>query len=244
MRFGFLSLAVAVLLITGTANAETVLFNFSAANSSNLDGSGIGGFQSATATDGTVVTLTTTDITGYIDDGAGGFSLEALSDNADAGHTVSLRTQSGGQVGVGSAAAAGFTSASGHFNPGETWTFVFDEDVRFDSLDLQSYDDPSENNQFTISAGGTNLVFNEDTFPDDQPDINFTEFNGGTEFIVAAGTEITFAASSFDPTEPFNASSDFRIPDFQLTVLTAVPEPSSLVLLGLLGGVAAVRRRR
>ena len=227
MRFSFLcQLAIAMLLTAGTTDAQVVTFNFNGDDSTELDDVGIGGFQTATADDDTEVTLTTTDVTGIVDDGAGGFALESLAENPMAGHTVCVRPNQDGQVGICSAVDGGFTGAVNQFNPGESWTFVLDQTVRFDSLDLQSFDDATENNQFTITAGDESLVFNQNTFPDDAPDVEFTTFNGDTEFIVAAGTEITFAASSFDPALAFNESSEFRIPDFTLTIV------SSSILLG------------
>ena len=232
-------IATAIFAMPTIVSADLVTFDFDNPASDDLE-TGIGGFQTATSALGVDVTLTTTDITGYVDDGMGGTVLESLTSNPSAGHEVSIRSNGSGQVGIQSAVDNGFLSNAGHFNPGESWTFTFDHEVTFISLDLQSYDDFTENNQFTISSGGTSLVFNEDTFPDDAVDIQFT---GPLALVVPAGQQITFAASNFDSTEAFNESSEFRIPDFVVDI-QAVPGPSSLALLGLIGGVAMVRRRR
>ena len=57
---------------------------------------------------------------------------------------------------------------------------------------------------------------------------------------IAAGSEITFVAGGNV------ATGSFRIETFEVHAkpLEVVPEPSSLALLGLLGGVVAIRRRR
>ena len=60
---------------------------------------------------------------------------------------------------------------------------------------------------------------------------------GGSEGIFfAAGDTITFA--------PSGAGAEVGVRDIRVHVPPAVPEPGSLALLGLLGGVAAIRRRR
>ena len=97
--------------------------------------------------------------------------------------------------------------------------------------------------------GGTTLTFSDDdnapagfTFsPVDadgerQPDIitvnrdtNPINLNSGDAFVFST---------------PVNNTGEFRVQRISLHLTSAIPEPSSLALLGLLGGVVAIRRRR
>ena len=109
------------------------------------------------------------------------------------------------------------------------------------SIDLQSFDAAGENNGFRLSSSAFGSV---EILPGDLPggsDANEFEFESG--LIVTAGTEITFEA--FSSTGTFNAADSFRIQDFSVNVVqVAVPEPSSLAILGLMSSVVAIRRRR
>ena len=58
-----------------------------------------------------------------------------------------------------------------------------------------------------------------------------------------AGVGVSIAAGSATPIPVDGRTSpDFGLEDIQIHVV--VPEPGSLAVLGLLGGVAAIRRRR
>ena len=85
---------------------------------------------------------------------------------------------------------------------------------------------------FTVSVDGVDLLSTtgDDSFIDDLGTLGTTE--------IAAGSEITFLAGG----DVSNGS--FRIETFTVHVVEAVPEPSSLTLLGLFGSVAMIRRRR
>ena len=66
-------------------------------------------------------------------------------------------------------------------------------------------------------------------------------FTFDTPLAVTAGVGVDFAVSLSD-TGVAGSGVDVGIEDF--TIAVAVPEPSSLAVLGLLSGVAAIRRRR
>ena len=205
----------------------------------DLDSAGIGGTVTALSENGVTVTLTTTDITGFADNTEG----SALSSGAAAGHETNINSNS---LGVDSNGSGDHSSEANNFNPGESLTFVLDEDVELLSIDLQSFDAEAENNGFRISADGLtfeitrgDLPLNADGDPEDATNFDFVFPEG---LVITAGTEITFEA--FSTTGEFNAADTFRIQDFSFNVISSVPEPSSLAILGLFGSLAAFRRRR
>ena len=205
----------------------------------DLDSAGIGGTVTALSENGVTVTLTTTDITGFADNTEG----SALSSGAGAGHETNINSNS---LGVNSSGSGAHSSEATNFNPGESLTFVLDEDVELLSIDLQSFDAEAENNGFRISADGLtfeitrgDLPLNANGDPEDATNFDFVFPEG---LVITAGTEITFEA--FSTTGEFNATDSFRIQDFSFNVISSVPEPSSLAILGLFGSLAAFRRRR
>ena len=209
----------------------------------DLDSAGVGGTVTAVSDNGVNVTLTTTDITGFVNNTEG----SALSSGADAGHVTNINN---GSLGVNSVGNGGHSASadSNNFNPGESLTFVLDQDIELLSIDLQSFDAAGENNGLRISADDLtfeitrdDLPLNADGTPEDATNFDFVFPEG---LFVTAGTEITFEA--FSTTGEFNVGADdsFRIQDFSFNVISSVPEPSSLAILGLLGSLAAFRRRR
>ena len=122
---------------------------------------------------------------------------------------------------------------SSDINPGEGFTFTFDRDVTFTEIELESV---VATDTFTVSVDGIDLLSTtgDDSFIDDLGTLGTTD--------IAAGSEITFLAGG----DVSNGS--FRIETFTVHAkeveTPAVPEPSSLALLGLFGSVAMIRRRR
>jgi len=116
---------------------------------------------------------------------------------------------------------------SSDFNTGEGIVFSFDQDVMFTSIELESV---VASDIFRVLVDGTQIleVTGDDSFIDDLGDLGST--------VITAGSQITFEADG-----PV-ATSSFRIETFEVDVI-AVPEPSSLALLGL-GSLVMFKRRR
>ena len=210
--------------------------SFSIQQSDNtLNGAGLGGTLTSDES-GAELTLTVTDIVSHVSDTDA--SLVSLREDPDAGHVVNIN--GGNSLGI-NGGSGGHTGENVNFSPGEAVTFVFDEDVEFVSIDLQSFDAAGENNGFRISSSAFSAVEIRPEDLLDSDDANDFDFAPG--LIVRAGTEITFEA--FSTTGTFNAADSFRIQDFSVNVVqVAVPEPSSLAILGLMSSVVAIRRRR
>ena len=210
--------------------------SFSIQQSDNtLNGAGLGGTLTSDES-GAELTLTVTDIVSHVSDTDA--SLVSLREDPDAGHVVNIN--GGNSLGI-NGGSGGHNSDAANFSPGEAVTFVFDEDVEFVSIDLQSFDAAGENNGFRISSSAFSAVEIRPEDLLDSDDANDFDFAPG--LIVRAGTEITFEA--FSTTGTFNAADSFRIQDFSVNVVqVAVPEPSSLAILGLMSSVVAIRRRR
>ena len=209
--------------------------SFSIQSSDTVNGAGLGGTLTSDES-GAELTLTVTDIVSHVSDTDA--SLVSLREDPDAGHVVNIN--GGNSLGI-NGGSGGHNSDAANFSPGEAVTFVFDEDVEFVSIDLQSFDAAGENNGFRISSSAFSAVEIRPEDLLDSDDANDFDFAPG--LIVRAGTEITFEA--FSSTGTFNAADSFRIQDFSVNVVqVAVPEPSSLAILGLMSSVVAIRRRR
>ena len=91
---------------------------------------------------------------------------------------------------------------SGDFNPGETITLTFDQDVTFTAIELESV---RATDSFEVLVGGVSMLLatGDDAFLDD--------LGGLTGLSIAAGTEVTFAA---DGLLTMADASSFRIETF------------------------------
>ena len=92
---------------------------------------------------------------------------------------------------------------SGDFNPGETITLTFDQDVTFTAIELESV---RATDSFEVLVGGVSMLLA--TGDDDQLD----SLGGLTGLSIAAGTEVTFAADGL--LEAGANASSFRIETF------------------------------
>ena len=92
---------------------------------------------------------------------------------------------------------------SGDFNPGETITLTFDQDVTFTAIELESV---RATDSFEVLVGGVSMLLatGDDVFLDD--------LGGLTGLSIAAGTEVTFAADGL--LEAGANASSFRIETF------------------------------
>ena len=129
----------------------------------------------------------------------------------------------GGTFGINSAGADDSQRLDGDLS--ETIFFSFNEDVVVTQIDFTSFGADSE-----ILLNGTDLLTSGNV-------VNFDP-----TFAISAGDTFSIEAISVAGT----SGSDVGLEDITVDVVAAavVPEPSSLALLGLLGGVVAIRRRR
>ena len=116
----------------------------------------------------------------------------------------------------------------------EILNISFDTDVNITAIDFFGISGTVANTEVVtaIVEGGESF-----DFPNATGDVFTDPFGTG---IIAAGTNISFSVAN-DPDDT-DGIANFGITS--ISVSTAVPEPSSLVLLGLVGGLSMARRRR
>ena len=130
----------------------------------------------------------------------------------------------------------------------ETVIFTFNQDVLITLIDFTSFG--ADSTAVITDSEGT--VFNltgAQNVEEFGRDVNGNgAIDNANPIVALAGVGVSIAAGSATPIPVDGRESpDFGLEDIQIHVVVpdvAVPEPGSLAVLGLLGGVAAIRRRR
>ena len=207
-----------VLIMTSQTNAQTVLFDFRsnggatgvvgdpAPINTNFDPGNVGDTIALEAG----ISVTIVDITAPEYDVTGALPVQTGNTlSAAAGDAVIARIQGENALGIDNPSIdnaqndlIGDGNDSGDFNPGETITLTFDQDVVFTSIELESVQ-PTDS--FDVLVDGVAML---ETTGDDM----FLDSLGGlADLTISAGTEVTFAADGLLTTA--NASS-LRIETF------------------------------
>ncbi|TWU34587.1 hypothetical protein Q31b_55420 [Novipirellula aureliae] len=224
---------VALLAIPAVQAKADVVFNFD--NNTEFDGNvGIGMMMSATSTTapdiGDTVTITTVDAYApvYTDpfDGTTTGTVTATTNIGSNAIGINNPTYSNNAYDTLTGQTA---DESGDFNPGEAWVIEFDKNVMITEFNFSSIDGVDEFFDVTVEGNPTVFSFTDGTSGDD-----FADPLSG--LVVAAGTDVTFAARGTI------GGTNIRISEISVTVV-AIPEPSSLAVLGLGGMMMFVRRR-
>ena len=129
----------------------------------------------------------------------------------------------------------------------ETVIFTFNQDVLITLIDFTSFG--ADSTAVITDSEGT--VFNltgAQNVEEFGRDVNGNgAIDNANPIVALAGVGVSIAAGSATPIPVDGRESpDFGLEDIQIHVVVpdVVPEPGSLAVLGLLGGVAAIRRRR
>ena len=243
------ALAVTSSIITSQlSGATTVFFDFRTTGGSGgvLDGNGDGpsgmgdtDFDSSAAGDtitlgatGDAATTLTTTVVGFEVPTIVGGAVDFDATSTNANFNISGQDALGiNNLNFGNTPyqnATGQGSEANDFNPGESATITFSEDVIFTEIELESV---VATDVFDVLVGGVSQlsVTGDDSFIDD--------LGGLIGLTIPAGTEVTFAADGD------LANSSFRIETFTVEIVP-VPEPSSLALIALGGLAIGARRKR
>ena len=242
------ALAVTSSIITSQLSGAMVFFDFRTTQGSggvvdgngdgpsdmgdtNFDSSAAGDTITLGATGDAATTLTTTVVAFEVPTIVGGaVDFDATSTNAN--FNISGQDALGiNNLNFGNTPyqnATGQSSEANDFNPGESATITFSEDVIFTEIELESV---VATDVFDVLVGGVSQlsVTGDDSFIDD--------LGGLIGLTIPAGTEVTFAADGD------LANSSFRIETFTVDIVP-VPEPSSLALIALGGLAIGARRKR
>lgn len=203
--------------IAVTSASAAVVYDFN--NGNSLDGAGVGG---TFVQDG--LTLTTTEIISYT--GMLGSTNANIKMNSTSANSLGVNSPEG--------TPAGASSDPRDFDPGEGWSFSFDQDVVLDLLNASSMDTPTEMT-ISSSAFATKVIAYDDWGNDD---INLNTLLSG--ITISAGTEITLQNTS--AVSDGIVSHDWRLTELTVTV---IPEPGTLGLMGACAvGAFMIRRFR
>lgn len=242
------------LFTVSDAKADLVLFDFRQDDADDpatmavaeFDGGGVGASATIDGLTLTTVDILTPEITDP--DGDGVYSATGVIFSAAAGQGGATNI-AGNQdaLGINSAVSngdfdtLGAGTESGDFNPNESWVFRFDQDIEFNTLEFESVVNVDILNVF---VDGTLIQTFNGNFDGNTTGVDLGALDGLT---IAAGSEITFGIDGVNVPEAIddadNPSTSVRLESFTVHA-KAVPEPSSLLALVGIAGLATVRRRR
>ena len=213
-------------------NADLVDFVLEDAQGSALDDGGAGATYAGTPLGAQTATLTTVAVT------APEFDSMSMLTGSTIAAVTNVTGSPGGNFGINnlSISNGAFNTATGaggsesvNFNFQETWTFNFDQDVTFTTIDFASL---GGNETFEVNIGGTGG--SDFTFADGAAGDIFNDPFAG--LLITAGTNITFVADGSLQT------TNLRIDSFQVHV-AVVPEPST-AMFGCVAALGLLSRRR
>lgn len=212
--FAVAFLAITAVGISGQANADLIFFTN---DDPNTGGASTGGLldTAPNIVDDLPLTVAVVESPGLF------LTVDSAS-SFDPANTVI--NASGSTFGLNSPTPMGGSENASRFDvdAAESLTFSFSEDVTIVNADFNSFTDPE-----TFSFGGVTIVESE------LDASNIFTFAGGG-LVVPANTGILLEAGG-----PAGSSVGL----ISIEIVTAVPEPTSLVLLGF-GSVVMVTRRR
>ena len=203
---------------------QEVLFDFRSSGGNGLAGSGEPNFTNLdpgrtgefASVDGLALTLV--DITAPEYDLTGAVPVEIGTLSGAAGDNVVTNISGQDALGIGNPSIGnsdfdliGEGTESSDFNPGETVTFTFDQDVVFTSIELESVE---ADDTFDVLVDGVAVLqtTGDDAFLDD--------LGGLTGLSIAAGTEITFAVGGIlNSTASGLPSTSIRIETFTVEIM-------------------------
>ena len=242
-KFLLSTLAASVVALTAaTASADIVLIDFN--TSGSFEGGDVTGDLIQAAEPGLAAGTLSFPATFLVPEAQGAstpdaagleLTINGFTTNDPNGGAINASTNNFGVNSAGSDSATRLDA-----DLGESITISFNRDLYLTNISFNGLSGAGE--QFLVN----DILIGQDG--DTDPDVDFifsgssadgTDLTGGgasTDGIFfAAGDTITFAATG-------TVDAEVSIRDIRVHV--PVPEPGSLALLGLLGGVVAIRRRR
>lgn len=214
--------AVALLVLVGfltvshAALSQEVVFDF--VDGDPFDGTSTNGVSTVSG-----LTLSTHSVTGFVDN----TNTSALSTTTDGSHVTYTKLKA---LAVNSAGTGGYANEFQSFNPGEAWTFAFDQDVTLVELDFASFTEVGTGMKLTSTAfSEIDIQISSLRADESGRKKDYYTFEAGIK--VSAGTKITITMTQ---SGAYNAADSIRIDSF--TVATTGTETVSYAVLKQLRG--------